>query len=215
MIAIVDYGLGNLHSAAKAFEHLGFKAVLTSDPADLAEADAVVLPGVGAYGDCYRGLEERGLVAPVREAAASGKPFLGICVGFQLMFEGSEEGPFDGGLGIFKGWVRRFQAEPGSGLKVPHMGWNQVYVPEGRACPLLPAGESPYFYFVHSYYAAPEEPEVVLGACHYGHEFPAIVGRDNVFACQFHPEKSQAAGLALLKRFGERAESKTTKVFAS
>ncbi len=205
MIAIVDYGLGNLHSAAKAFERIGFEAVLTDDPAVIEAADAVVLPGVGAYGDCYRGLEERGLVEPVRQAALSGKHFLGICVGFQLMFQGSEEGDFEGGLGIFEGWVRRFRPEPGSRLKVPHMGWNQVAAPSGRACPLLPEGESPYFYFVHSYYADPVDPAIVLGECTYGHAFPAIVGRGNVFACQFHPEKSQGAGLALLKQFGERA----------
>lgn len=215
MIAIVDYGLGNLHSAAKAFEHLGFDAVLTDSARRIAAADAVVLPGVGAYGDCYRGLDERGLVEPVREAAASGKPFLGICVGFQLMFEGSEEGPFEGGLGIFKGWVRRFESAPGSPLKVPHMGWNRVYVPEGKVCPLLEPGESPYFYFVHSYYAAPSEPEVVLAECEYGRPFPAIVGRGNVFACQFHPEKSQSAGLALLRRFGERAMANSDGVHAS
>lgn len=214
MIAIVDYGLGNLHSAAKAFERLGFEAILTSQPEDLAAADAVILPGVGAYGDCYRGLEERGLVEPVRAAAASGKPFLGICVGFQLMFEGSEEGDFSGGLGIFKGWVRRFRPAPGSGLKVPHMGWNQVRVPPGRQCPLLPTGEAPYFYFVHSYHAEPADPTITLGECVYGIPFPAIIGRDNVFACQFHPEKSQRAGLDLLRRFGDLAGLRSTGVCA-
>jgi glutamine amidotransferase len=215
MIAIVDYGLGNLHSAAKAFERIGCDAMLTDDPAQIALADAVVLPGVGAYGDCYRGLAERGLVEPVREAAFSGKPFLGICVGFQLMFEGSEEGPFEGGLGIFKGWIRRFKPAPGSGLKVPHMGWNQVTAVQGVGCPLLPEGESPYFYFVHSYYADPAEPGVVLAECVYDKPFPAIIGRGNIFACQFHPEKSQGAGLALLKRFGERAGLRGSEVCAS
>lgn len=215
MIAIVDYGLGNLHSAAKAFEHLGYPATLTDDAGVIAEADAVVLPGVGAYGDCYRGLLQRGLVEPVCEAAASGKPFLGICVGFQLLFEGSEEGDFDGGLGVFKGRVLRFRPQAGSGLKVPHMGWNQVRVPEGRECALLPSEEQPYFYFVHSYYASPEDPEVVLGECEYGQRFPAIVGKGNVYACQFHPEKSQAAGLNLLRRFGDLAARAATEVTVS
>jgi len=205
MIAIVDYGLGNLHSAMKAFERVGFEVCLTATPRTIESADAVVLPGVGAYGDCYRGLEAAGLVQPVREAARSGKPFLGICVGFQLLFEGSEEGDFRGGLGLFEGWVRKFRPPAGSGLKVPHMGWNQVSVPEGRRNPLLPLGEPPYFYFVHSYYADAADPEVVLGECDYGQRFPAIIGRDNVFACQFHPEKSQAAGLNLLQRFGQHA----------
>jgi len=207
VIAIVDYGLGNLHSAQKAFERVGLEATLTDDAACIRDADAVVLPGVGAYGDCLRGLEAKRLAAPVRDAALSGRPFLGICVGFQLLFEGSEEGNVDGGLGVFEGRIARFPRPAGTGLKVPHMGWNQVSVPEGRACALLPPAESPYFYFVHSYYAVPTDASVVLAECDYGVRFPAIVGQGQVFACQFHPEKSQIAGLALLKAFGERVEA--------
>jgi len=207
LIAIVDYGLGNLHSAQKAFEQVGLEATLTDDPSRIREADAVVLPGVGAYGDCLRGLEVKRLAEPVRDAALSGRPFLGICVGFQLLFEGSEEGGVEGGLGVFEGRIARFPRASGTGLKVPHMGWNQVSVPEGRDCALLPPGESPYFYFVHSYYAVPADPSVVLAECDYGVRFPAIVGQGQVFACQFHPEKSQTAGLALLKAFGGLVEA--------
>ncbi|MBI1320804.1 MAG: imidazole glycerol phosphate synthase subunit HisH [Candidatus Hydrogenedens sp.] len=207
MIAIVDYGLGNLHSAQKGFEQVGLEAVLSDDPARIADADAVVLPGVGAYGDCLRGLESKGLFEPVRDAALSGRPFLGICVGFQLMFEGSEEGNVNGGLGIFRGRIARFPRASETGLKVPHMGWNQIRVPEGKSCALLPEGVAPYFYFVHSYYAVPEDPSVVLAECDYGVRFPAIVGQDRVFACQFHPEKSQTAGLSLLKAFGGQVQA--------
>jgi len=207
MIAIVDYGLGNLHSAQKAFGHVGIEAELTSDPARIQDAAGVVLPGVGAYGDCLRGLEEKHLVEPVLEAARSGRPFLGICIGFQLLFEGSDEGDVDGGLGLFAGRIRRFPNASDTGLKVPHMGWNQIAVPEGRTCPLLEAGASPYVYFVHSYYAEPVDDSIVLAECEYGQRFPAIVGKDNVFACQFHPEKSQQAGLDVLRRFGNLVHS--------
>jgi len=207
MITIVDYGLGNLHSAQKAFAHVGIEAELTSDPARIRDAAGVVLPGVGAYGDCLRGLEEKDLVEPVLEAAHSGRPFLGICIGFQLLFEGSDEGGVDGGLGLFRGRIRRFPDAAATGLKVPHMGWNQIRVPQGADCPLLETGDAPFVYFVHSYYAAPEDPAIVLAECEYGLRFPAIVGRDNVFACQFHPEKSQQAGLEVLRKFGNLVES--------
>ena len=203
MIAIVDYGMGNLRSAQKGFEKAGLDAEITDDAARIEAADAVVLPGVGAFGDCYEGLSGRGLVEPVRAAAASGRPFLGICVGLQLLFEGSEEGPYDKGLGIFPGRVVRFPAYAETGLKVPHMGWNQVRAVDGRPCPLL-AGldHEPYAYFVHSYYAQPADESLVLGSCEYGVRFPAIIGKENVFAVQFHPEKSQTDGIAILRAFG-------------
>lgn len=204
MIAIVDYGMGNLRSAQKGFEKVGYEAVVTDDPALIDAADGVVLPGVGAFKDCYQGLVSRGLVEPVKAAASSGKPFLGICVGLQLLFEYGEEGEGSEGLGIFKGRVVRFPAASETGLKVPHMGWNQLYREAGRDCPLLRgAGPAPYTYFVHSYYAQPEDERIVLATCEYGLRFPAIVGKDNVFAAQFHPEKSQAEGLSLLRAFGE------------
>lgn len=203
MIAIVDYGMGNLRSAQKGFAKAGHEAVITDSPEEIAAADAVVLPGVGAFKDCYDGLCERGLEQPVRDAAASGRPFLGICVGFQLLFDESEEGGVSPGLGIFPGRVVRFPSAKDSGLKVPHMGWNQLEQIPGKKCPLLPEGDSPFVYFVHSYYAVPTDDDIVLATCAYGVRFPAIVGRENVYACQFHPEKSQDAGIALLRAFGD------------
>jgi imidazole glycerol-phosphate synthase subunit HisH len=203
VIAIVDYGMGNLRSAQKGLQKAGFEACITAEPAAIDRADSVVLPGVGAFADCYAGLEERGLVEPVREAAASGKPFLGICVGLQLLFEESEEGKGSRGLGIFPGRVIRFPKREATGLKVPHMGWNQL-APVNGGSPLLKyCSEKPYVYFVHSYYAAPAGQEIVRAACDYGVSFPAMVGRDNVHAVQFHPEKSQKEGLAILRAFGE------------
>jgi glutamine amidotransferase len=203
VIAIVDYGMGNLRSAQKGFESAGHAATITDDATVIAEVDAVVLPGVGAYGDCYRGLEERGLVAPVKAAAASGRPFLGICVGMQLLFEESDEGGGAKGLGVLPGRIVRFDSAQETGLKVPHMGWNQLTAVPGRSCPLQ-AGidENPYTYFVHSYYAVPSEDDVALATCEYGTIFPAVVGRGNVYATQFHPEKSQHVGIAMLRAFG-------------
>ncbi len=203
MIAIIDYGMGNLRSAQKGFECVGHEAIVTDDPEVIRRADAVVLPGVGAYKDCYEGLRDRGLIPVVHDAAASGRPFLGICVGLQLLFESSEEGPCEEGLGIFKGRVVRFPKASETGLKVPHMGWNRLQPVQGRTCPLLAeAGPSPFAYFVHSYYAEPKDDTIVLAACEYGVTFPALVGRGNVFAVQFHPEKSQTDGLAILRAFG-------------
>ncbi len=206
MICIVDYGMGNLRSAQKGIERAGFAAAITSDPETVRTAPAVVLPGVGAFGDCYRGLEERGLVDVVREAALDGRPFHGICVGLQLLFEGSEESPGCPGLGVIKGQVVRFPDSRETGLKVPHMGWNQVRRAPGRANPLLDGlAGTPHAYFVHSFYGRPEDPEVTLATCEYGVEFAAMVGGGNLFALQFHPEKSQTDGLAILRAFGELA----------
>lgn len=203
MIAIVDYGMGNLRSAQKGLEKAGHEAVITDDPAVIGRAAGVVLPGVGAFKDCYEGLKSRGLVGPVKDAARSGRPFLGICVGLQLLFESSDEGEGSEGLGLFRGRVVRFPDAAKTGLKVPHMGWNQLNPVAGRTCPLLDgAGRNPYTYFVHSYYAVPEEPDIVLATCGYGVEFAAMVGKDNLYAVQFHPEKSQADGIEILRAFG-------------
>ena len=204
MIAVVDYGMGNLRSAQKGLEKAGHGAIITDDPAVIDRAGAVVLPGVGAFKDCYEGLCSRGLVEPILKAAASGKPFLGICVGLQLLFEESEEGMGCKGLGILPGRVVRFPGARNTGLKVPHMGWNKLKPVPGRHSPLLEnTGESPYVYFVHSYYAKPADEALVLATCEYGVEFPAVVGRGNVFAVQFHPEKSQLQGIGILKAFGD------------
>ena len=203
MIAIVDYGMGNLRSAQKGFEAAGHPAEITCDPDVIARAKAVVLPGVGAFKDCYQGLQDRGLVQPVKDAAQSGRPFLGICVGMQLLFEHSDEGGGAEGLGILPGRIVRFADVDETGLKVPHMGWNQLIPMPNRICPLLEGvEENPYTYFVHSYYAVPTENSISLAMCDYGTNFPAIVGHGNVYATQFHPEKSQQAGIAMLRAFG-------------
>lgn len=203
MILIVDYGMGNLRSAQKGFEKAGLRAVISEDPEDIRKADAVILPGVGAFKDCYEGLKSRGLIEPLLEAAHSGKPFLGICVGLQLLFEESEEGDGAPGLGLFPGRVLRFPDRNETGLKVPHMGWNRLRAVPNRPCALLPdPSHQPYMYFVHSYYAKPASDDLVLATCEYGVEFAAIVGHDNVYAVQFHPEKSQQEGIAVLKSFG-------------
>ncbi len=206
MIAIVDYGMGNLRSAQKGFEKAGYAAVITDDPDRIAEAAAVVLPGVGAFKDCYEGLRSRGLIGPIIAAANSGRPFLGICVGLQLLFEESEEGGISRGLGILPGRVIKFPDGKSSGMKVPHMGWNKI-TPVKKDCPLFRDLEpEPYVYFVHSYYAVPAEPGLTLATCTYSVEFAAMVGRDNIYAVQFHPEKSQVQGIRLLRAFGALAE---------
>ena len=199
MIAIIDYGMGKLRSVSKAFEAVGHQAVVTRDPRVIGNASHVVLPGVGAFGNCMDNIERYGLVEPIRAAIQSGKPFLGICLGLQLLFEESEEfGPHKG-LGIIPGKVRRFAAV--RGLKVPHMGWNSVTV--ARPCPLFEGipNES-YWYFVHSFYVDPSNKTIAVASTDYGTRFVSSVWRDNVVACQFHPEKSQAVGLRLIKNFG-------------
>jgi len=206
VIAIVDYGMGNLRSAQKGLEKAGHDAVITDEPAVIADADAVVLPGVGAFRDCFEGLCSRGLVDAVTAAAHSGRPFLGICVGLQLLFEESEEGGVSKGLGILPGRIVRFPEAAQTGLKVPHMGWNRIR-PTTPSPLLEDTSASPYVYFVHSYYAKPMDDSLVLATCEYGLEFAAVVGRNNVFAVQFHPEKSQAEGIGILKRFGDLVEN--------
>ena len=203
MIAIIDYDMGNLLSVQKAFEKLGAEATITREPVVIANASHVVLPGVGAFKDCMANLEKFSLVEPIKQACASGKPFLGICLGLQLLFDkGFEQGEHDG-LGIIKGKVIRFPEphhEAVSEFKVPHMGWNTVE--KRKTSPLMNGiEESEYFYFVHSYYALPEDPSIVLTTTDYGVEFASSIECDNIMACQFHPEKSQRMGLRLLQNF--------------
>ena len=199
MIVIIDYGMGNLRSVAKAFEAVGHKAVVTRDVAAIKNASHVVLPGVGAFGDCMANLERFDLVESIRSTIQSGKPFLGICLGLQLLFTESEEFGMHKGLGILPGRVRRFEVDPS--LKVPHMGWNQVTMQ--RACPLFEGiADGSNWYFVHSYFVDPSDRTITATTTTYGVPFVSSIWKDNVVACQFHPEKSQAVGLRLIKNFG-------------
>ncbi len=196
MIAIVDYGAGNLRSVLRALEHAGAKAAITSRPADLDDAQAIVLPGVAAASDTMKGLEERALVEPLLRSIQAGKPFLGLCMGLQALLTYSEEGGHQECLNVIPGAVRKLPA----GLKVPQMGWNQVSCQAEH--PLLDGiPDGTYFYFVHSFYAEPEDPAVVVATTEYGLRFPSILARDNVFATQFHPEKSGVRGLRLYDNF--------------
>lgn len=200
MIAIVDYQMGNLRSVQKALEHVGHAAAVTSDPRILATADKLILPGVGAFADAIAELRRRELVEPIKEAIGAGTPFLGICLGLQLLFDVSFEDGVHQGLGVLPGEVRRFEVPPE--YKVPHMGWNRVHL---RRRPPIFAGveDESHFYFVHSYYVAPQDDAVVAGVASHPYPFCAMAWRDNLFATQFHPEKSQQAGLRVLKNFAE------------
>lgn len=196
-IAVVDYGIGNLHSAHKAQQRMGADAVLTDDPAVIDVADAVVLPGVGAFGACVDALRAAGLEAPVLRAVESGRPFLGICVGAQMLFDASDEAPDHKGLGILPGVVRWIPP----GVKRPQMQWNVLSLRRPDEPMFAGLGGDPWFYFVHSLHGVPDEPAVVAATCRYGDELNAAFRRDNVFACQFHPEKSGRTGLALIGNF--------------
>jgi imidazole glycerol-phosphate synthase subunit HisH len=203
-IVVVDYDAGNLRSVQRALEAVGEKVRVTSDPRAVFSAEALVLPGVGSAQDCMRKLAVRDLIAPLREYAASGRPFLGVCVGLQLLYDGSEEGGGVECLGILPGTVRRFPPE--NGLKVPQIGWNNVSIRREHAL-LQGVPDNTYFYFVHSYYADPADAKSVIGTADYGVEFAAIVARDNVVATQFHPEKSADLGVRLYANFGRIAAS--------
>lgn len=200
MIAIVDYGMGNLRSVQKAFEKVGHAATITNDPSLLAHAEKVVLPGVGAFEDAISELRRLELVKPILSAIDAGKPFLGICLGLQLLFDTGYEGGRHEGLGVIPGEVVRFNLP--SGFKVPHMGWNGLTI--RQAAPLLEGLEDgTHAYFVHSYYVVPQDAEVIATETDYGGPFVSMIWRDNVMATQFHPEKSQHAGLRMLKNFAE------------
>ena len=195
-IGVVDYGSGNLRSVCKALEASGAETSLVTGPAQISGMDALVVPGVGSFGDCAANLRAAGLWEPLREWIATGRPFLGICLGYQLLFESSEESPGVAGLGVFPGTVVRFSDVA---QKVPHMGWNSVSQLRGPLFQGLPEGTS--FYFVHSFYPAPADPALASSTCGYGVPFAASISRGAVHATQFHPEKSQAAGLAVLRNF--------------
>ena len=198
MIAIVDYGVGNLRSVQKAFEHVGAEAVVTSDVDQINSADKIVLPGVGAMQPAYDKLESLNLIDPIKQAVESGKPFLGICVGFQLLFERSDEGGGSTGLGILKGSVKRFESE-----KIPQMGWNKINVDTSNAKLFKGIDNGSFVYFCHSYYAAPEDTSVTSTLTDYGINYCSSVTKDNIYGVQFHPEKSQEIGLNILKNFTE------------
>ena len=200
MIAIVDYQMGNLRSVQKAFERVGHAAAITADPKVLEQADHVVLPGVGAFADAIAEIRRRELIEPIRAAIESNKPFLGICLGLQMLFDVSYEDGKHEGLGVIPGEVRRFDVP--AEYKVPHMGWN--HVAQRRPAPIFEGiADGSHFYFVHSYYVVPKDERVIAGEASYPEPFCAAIWRDNLFATQFHPEKSQAAGLQLLKNFAE------------
>lgn len=200
MIAIIDYQMGNLRSVQKSFEKVGHEAVITCDPSELSRAERIVLPGVGAFEDAIAEIKRRDLVGPIHDAIEANKPFLGICLGLQLLFDVSYEGGEIEGLGVLRGKVLRFDLP--HEFKVPHMGWNQALI-RRRAPTLDGIEDGTHFYFVHSYYVAPDDSSVVAIEADYGHPFCAAVWRHNLFATQFHPEKSQADGLRLLKNFAE------------
>lgn len=211
MIAIIDYGMGNLRSVEKAFASVGHHAVVTRDRRVIDDASHVVLPGVGAFADCMANVTRYGLIDPIRQAIGKGKPFLGICLGLQLLFTQSEEFGVHQGLGIISGAVTRFSfgdytatdRSPGTkdALKVPHIGWNAIVLK--REAPLFKGIESgAQVYFVHSYYVQPSDPSVISTVTEYGHTFVSSVWRDNIIACQFHPEKSQSVGLRMIRNFG-------------
>lgn len=197
MIAVIDYGAGNLHSVKNALDFLGAENIITNDKDVILSADKVILPGVGAFGDAMKSLRESGLFEVTKEVAQSGKPFLGICLGLQLMFESSEETPGVEGLGIFKGKIVKI---PDCGLKIPHMGWNNIEIPRQSKI-LKDLGENPFVYFVHSYYLQAEDESIVSAYTEYGEKLGIAVEHNNVFATQFHPEKSGKTGLKILDNF--------------
>jgi glutamine amidotransferase len=199
MIGIVDYDIGNLRSVQKAFQHVGGEAVFVRTPEEISRVDALVLPGVGAFGDCVRSLARSGMWDATLEWAKSDRPFFGICVGYQMLFDSSEEAPREKGLGVFSGIVRKFSDK--HGLKIPQIGWNTVSVKQPASPLLAGISDGDYVYFVHSYYAAPRDASIVALETTYGDTFAAAVARGNLLATQFHPEKSQRAGLRMLKNF--------------
>ena len=198
MIAIIDYDAGNLKSVEKALKSLNQEVIVSRDSSEILQADKVILPGVGAFGDAMNNLDKFGLVDTIKEVTRKNTPFLGICLGLQLLFDKSDETPGAEGLGILKGEILRIP--PKEGLKIPHMGWNNIKVKEdSRLFKGLP--ENPYVYFVHSYYLQADDEDIVAATTEYGVKIHAAVEKDNIFACQFHPEKSSTVGLQILKNF--------------
>ena len=198
MIAIIDYGAGNLQSVKKAFDFIGAESVITNDPKVILSADKILLPGVGSFGDAMDSMQKNGLVETVKECALSGKPFLGICLGLQLLFEESEESPGVKGLGIFKGKIKKFSSD--MGLKIPHIGWNSLEIKQKDTL-FKDIPENSYVYFVHSYYLHAEDENDIATVTNYGIDFHSAVGKNNIFATQFHPEKSGDVGLQILRNF--------------
>ncbi len=198
MIAIIDYGAGNLQSVKKAFDFIGAESVITNDPKVILSADKILLPGVGSFGDAMDSMQKNGLVETVKECALSGKPFLGICLGLQLLFEESEESPGVKGLGIFKGKIKKFSSD--MGLKIPHIGWNSLEIKQKNTI-FKDIPENSYVYFVHSYYLHAEDENDIATVTNYGIDFHSAVGKNNIFATQFHPEKSGDVGLQILRNF--------------
>lgn len=199
MIAIIDYGAGNLHSVKNALDFLGVESIVTGNKSEILSADKVILPGVGAFGDAMHCLRESGLADTVKDVISGGKPLLGICLGLHMLFEESEESPGIKGLGIFKGKAVKI---PDTGLKIPHMGWNSIIVTKDSKI-LRNIGSEPYVYFVHSYFIKPDNEELVSARTEYGAPLDIAVEKDNVFATQFHPEKSGDIGMTILKNFVE------------
>jgi imidazole glycerol phosphate synthase glutamine amidotransferase subunit len=198
--ALIDYGAGNLRSVANALRELGVEPAMAAGPDVLTDATHLILPGVGSFGDCMAQLDKRGLVPAIREWVAAGKPYLGICLGYQILFDSSEETPGVRGLGIVPGTVRRFKEAPG--LKIPHMGWNSVIPRDAETGNWAGLGAEPYFYYVHSYFPVPDDDAVIAAETTYGENtFAAAIELPNLLACQFHPEKSQDAGLRLIRNF--------------
>lgn len=199
-VGIIDYGGGNLRSVANALRSLDQEPVIVASPDEVADATHLILPGQGAFGDTMERLENRGLVAFLKEWMAADRPYFGICVGYQILFDGSEEAPGVQGFGVVPGKVSRFLDEPG--LKIPHMGWNSALATRGETKVWRGLGAEPYFYYVHSYFPAPADPSVVVAETTYGNQkFAGAVEQGNLFACQFHPEKSQVAGIRLMRNF--------------
>lgn len=200
-IAIIDYGAGNLRSVQKALEKLGFSAFVTKDKNEIVSSGGVILPGVGAFDSALKMLRASGLAAMLASEIDQGKPFLGLCLGMQILFDQSEEG-LEPGLGIIKGTVKRFPYSPGTSLKVPHMGWNTLKIKKPDSPIMKNVPQNSKVYFVHSYYCEPQSPEMTLTETDHGISFASSVYRDNLFALQFHPEKSGEIGLEMLKNFG-------------
>ncbi|HEY8240771.1 MAG TPA: imidazole glycerol phosphate synthase subunit HisH [Kiritimatiellia bacterium] len=210
MIGIIDYGMSNLGSVSNAFAFLELPARIVEKPAQLKGCDAMVFPGQGAFGDCMAHLKEHDLDSPIRDWIGAGKPFFGICLGLQTLFEGSEESPGTPGFGILPGSVKKFQLS--DEFKVPQIGWNNV-VQKLPDCPLFHGvQDSAYFYFVHSFYVAPADAKIVAGETTYGMPYASAVWKDNIMAVQFHPEKSQKIGLRLLRNFADWAYERTQPV---